>query len=29
MKHMNYEVDVEGKDPADVAHDFLVSKHLI
>ena len=29
MKHMNYEVDVEGKDPSDVAHDFLVSKHLI
>ena len=29
MKHMNYEGDVEGKDPADVAHDFLVSKHLI
>ena len=29
MKHMNYEVDVEGKDPSVVAHDFLVSKHLI
>ena len=29
MKHMNYEVDIEGKDPSDVAHDFLVSKHLI
>ena len=29
MKHMNYEVDIEGKDPSNVAHDFLVSKHLI
>lgn len=29
MKHMNYEVDIVGKDPSDVAHDFLVSKHLI
>ena len=25
----DYEVDIEGKDPSDVAHDFLVSKHLI
>lgn len=29
MKHMNYEVDVEKKDPSEVAHEFLVKKNLI
>ena len=29
MRQMNYEVDVEKKDPKDVAHDFLVKKGLI
>lgn len=29
MTKMNYEVDSEGRDPADVAHDFLVSSGLI
>lgn len=29
MRSMNYEVDVEGKDPKDVAHQFLVKKGLV
>ena len=29
MMRMNYEVDVEKKDPKDVAHEFLVQKGLI
>jgi osmoprotectant transport system permease protein len=29
MSEMNHEVDIEGRDPADVAHDFLVSHNLI
>ncbi len=29
MRGMNYMVDVEGKDPKDVAHDFLVKNGLI
>lgn len=29
MIHMNYEVDVENKDPKTVAHEFLLSKGLV
>ena len=29
MRHMNYQVDVEKKDPSDVAHEFLKNKGLI
>lgn len=29
MRNMNYAVDVEGKDPHEVAHDFLVKKGLL
>ncbi len=29
MRTMNYEVDVEGKDPKNVAHEFLVKKGLL
>ena len=29
MAGLNYQVEVEGKDEADVAHDFLVEKGLI
>ena len=29
MRAMNYAVDVEKKSPAEVAHAFLVKKHLV
>ena len=29
MRNMNYAVDIDGKDPHQVAHDFLVSKGLL
>ncbi|WP_243106651.1 glycine betaine ABC transporter substrate-binding protein [Actinomyces lilanjuaniae] len=29
MRSLNYQVDVEGRDPAEVAHDWMVSKGLI
>lgn len=29
MQELNYEVDVEKKTPADVAHQFLLEKHLL
>lgn len=29
MVDLNYQVDEEGKEPEDVAHDFLVAEDLI